>query len=103
MTSRFRIPLPMVFAAGLFALHGLSRLAGLEDWVGVLSGTPVPDVPLELAAIGAAAHLLTWFAAVLVAPILVIASALLELSDALGSREAGSRSRKEREVAKEIG
>lgn len=100
---RFRLPLPMVFAACLFALHGLSRLLGLEDCVGVLSGTGVPGVPLELAALGAVFHLLTWFGAVLVAPILVVASALLELSDALSPDGGGAISREGREAAKGVG
>ena len=59
---RFRLPVPMMVAVGLFGLHALSRFVGLEDWVGVLSGTPVPGVSFELAGVGAAFHLLTWFA-----------------------------------------
>ncbi|MCA9604019.1 MAG: hypothetical protein KC619_00365 [Myxococcales bacterium] len=100
---RLRLPVPMVVAACLFAVHGLSRLFGVEDCVGVLSGTPVPGISFELAALGAAFHLLSWFGAVLVAPILVVASALLELSDVLASREGGDLRREGREGAKGMG
>ncbi|MCB9592101.1 MAG: hypothetical protein H6719_05155 [Sandaracinaceae bacterium] len=82
--KRFRAPKLMVAAVALLAVYGVSAALGLEDWVGVLSGTPVPGVPLELAALGGAAHVLAWFGVVLVAPILVIASALLELSEVMG-------------------
>ncbi len=85
--------IPTALAVTLFALHGLSALLGLEDHLSVLSGTPAPGVSLEAAAIGAAFHLLSWLGAVLVAPILLIASALLELSEVLGRGHSGRASR----------
>lgn len=85
--------IPTVLALALFALHGLSALLGLEDHLSVLSGTPTPGVSLEVAALGAGFHLLSWLGAVLVAPILLIASSLFELSEVLGRGHSGRASR----------
>lgn len=65
---------------------GVTEMAGLRDWVSVLSGTPVPGVPFEEAIAGGALYVLAWFGAVLLAPILAIAAALSILSRALFER-----------------
>lgn len=70
--------LALVLVAALAVLHA----AGLRDWVSVLSGTPVADVPWALSALGGASYALAWFGAVLLAPILALTSALRALSDA---------------------
>ena len=89
---KFRMPKLMVLAFALLVIHGISWALGLEDWVGLLSGTPVPGVSLEFAAMGASLHVLSWFGAVVVAPILIIASVLLEAASAVGA-DAESESR----------
>jgi len=77
----FRVPRLAALAILLLASHGITWALGLGDWVGVLSGTPVPGVDHGLAALGAAAHVVTWFGAVVAAPVLLIATCLLELAE----------------------
>lgn len=86
MNTRFRIPKLAALALLLLALHGATWALGLDEWVGVLSGTPVPGVDHGLAALGAAAHVITWFGAVVAAPVLLIATCLLELFEAATPR-----------------
>jgi len=59
----------------VFVFLGLD-LAGLRDWVSVVSGTPVPDVAFERAVFGGLLYVVSWFALVIVAPILALASLL---------------------------
>jgi len=70
------IPLPLWLALLLALLYAALHSLGLRDWVSVLSGTPVPGVPFEQAALGGALYVLAYFGAVLFAPILAIAGAL---------------------------
>ena len=77
---KFRVSKLMVAAVLLWLAYAGSVSLGLQDWVGLLSGTPVPGVDLEVAALGASVHVLSWFGAVIVAPVLVIAAALLEFA-----------------------
>ncbi len=88
---KLRMPKLMVGAASLWALYAVSAGLGLEDWVGLLSGTPVPGVPLEVAALGGSFHVLSWFGAVVVAPVLAIAAGLLEAFAAMGPADRGRR------------
>lgn len=74
MSKLRSIPLPLWLAGGLALTH--LALTPLRDWVSVLSGTPVPGVPFELAALGGLLYVLAYFGAVLVAPILAIAGAV---------------------------
>ena len=67
-------------ALGLVALYGGLHLLGLRDWVSVLTATPVEGVSLAAAAIGGSAYVLSWFGAVLVAPVLLLSSALRRLA-----------------------
>jgi len=92
-TTRFRVPRLAALGLLLLALHGLTWAFGLGDWVGVLSGTPVPGVDWPVAALGAAAHVVTWFGAVVVAPILLIATCLLEVVSPAGAPWPGSQRR----------
>jgi len=78
------MPRLLALACALLAVHAASWALGLEDWVGMLSGTPEPGVPLSVAALGASVHVLSWFGAVVVAPILIIAAGLLEAATAVG-------------------
>jgi len=79
-------------AALLVAAHGLAELRGLRDWVSVLSGTPVIGVPYAEAALGGALYVLSYFGAVLAAPILVLAGTLSGLAARLtGPRRATAR------------
>lgn len=74
-----RVPWLFVLAALLLLGFGVVWALDLRDYVSVLSGTPVPGVPLEEALVGGAIYVLAWFGAVLVAPVLAIAAALAEL------------------------
>ena len=65
----------------LVAVHAAAELAGLRDWVSVLSGTPVPGVPFQEAALGGAFYVLGYFGAVLLAPILTLAALIQTLAE----------------------
>lgn len=65
--------LPLALAAGLLLLLGGAHLLGWRDHVSVLSGT----VPGEGGTVGqGVAYAGIWFAAVVVAPILVLATGI---------------------------
>ena len=81
-----RVPWLFVGALMIWAVFGLAYAVDLREHVSVLSGTPVPRVPLEQALAGGAFYVLAWFGAVLVAPVLVIAEALAEIPRAVGAR-----------------
>lgn len=67
----------VVAGAGLLLLRAVAAAAGLDGWVSVISGTPPAGVSMEVAAVGAAALVLLQLATVLVAPILLLAGALM--------------------------
>ncbi|MFO0627435.1 MAG: hypothetical protein U0325_17635 [Polyangiales bacterium] len=82
----------MVLAGGLLLLlRAVTALAGLDGWASVISGTPPAGVSLETAAVGAVALVVLQLATVLIAPVLLIAAALLTLADrhAATSLDAG--------------
>ena len=81
------IPFGMRLALVILVLFMSLHLAGLRDWVSIVSGTPVPDVPLPWAVFGGLVYVLSWFALVIVAPVLALASLL----HALVRRWRGSR------------
>lgn len=89
--SRFAVA-ALAVALAIALVHGASALCGLGEWVGVLSGTPVPGVSLEVAALGAAVHVASWLALVVVAPVLVIAAALESASRAVLARASRTSS-----------
>ena len=68
------IPLGMRLALVILVLFMSLHLAGLRDWVSIVSGTPVPDVPLPWAVFGGLVYVLSWFALVIVAPVLALTS-----------------------------
>jgi hypothetical protein len=74
------VPLALWLAALIALIFGALSALGLRDWVSILSGTPVPGVPYEAAALGGALYVLAYFGAVLLAPILAIAGAVSMLS-----------------------
>lgn len=71
----------LALAAFSLGAYVVAELAGLRDWVSVLSGTPVPGVDYESAFAGGAFYVLTWFGAVLVAPVLTLAAGLNAITD----------------------
>lgn len=73
-----------------FIFMGL-HLAGLRDWVSIISGTPVPNVPFEGAVFGGLSYVLSWFALLILAPILVIASLLYLLLQRWRGQPAAAR------------
>lgn len=69
--------------AALLILRAAASVAGVEGWVSVISGTPPAGVSLEVAAVGAVALVLLQLAAVLLAPVLLIAAVMLTLHERL--------------------
>lgn len=69
--------------ASLLILRAVASVAGVEGWVSVISGTPPAGVSVEVAAVGAVALVLLQLAAVLLAPVLLIAAAMLTLHERL--------------------
>lgn len=65
--------------ASLLILRAAASVAGVEGWVSVISGTPPAGVSVEVAAVGAVALVVLQLAAVLLAPVLLIAAAMLTL------------------------
>ena len=60
----------IAIAVCFLLLHWL----GLRDWVSVVSGTPVPNVPHETVWLGGTLYVIAWLSLTLVAPILVLTS-----------------------------
>lgn len=76
-----KIPVAFFFALAIWIAFALLYAIGARDHVSVLSGTPVPGVPLAIAAPLGALYVLAWLGAVLLAPILAIGGALRALVD----------------------
>lgn len=74
-----RIPWFFVLAVLLLMGFGVAWALDLREYVSVLSGTPVPGVPVEEALVGGTFYVLAWFGTVLVVPVLVLAAALAEI------------------------
>lgn len=85
------IPLTLVVALLLALFHAALFALGLRDWVSVLSGTPVPGVAPEEAALGGALYVLAYFGAILLAPILALAGVLSLLIRRVSGRRAAAR------------
>lgn len=84
MSRSFPILLGFALAIGL--LFGAVEFLGLRDWMSVLSGTPAPGVDFMTTAAGGAFYAITYFAAVVIAPVLALAEAFVQLSRWIGSR-----------------
>ena len=74
-----RVPWLFVVALLMWGAFGVAHALDLRECVSVLSGTPVPGMPVEEAALGAVLYVSTWFGALLAAPVLAIAACLAEL------------------------
>ncbi|MGE0789670.1 MAG: hypothetical protein AB7S26_28615 [Sandaracinaceae bacterium] len=74
--GRTAFVIAVVMVAGYVVLEAL----GLREWVSVLSGTPVPGVAYEVAALGAIVYVASYFGAVLIAPILAMAAVMMRAS-----------------------
>ena len=91
MTRRF--PILLGLALAIWLLFGVLELLGLRDWVSVLSGTPAPGLDFATTAAGGALYAITYFAAVIVAPVFALAEVLVRLSGWIGAgraQEAGA-------------
>lgn len=76
----FRTPRGLVLRALYLALlFGIVHLLGLREYTTFLSGTPARQTSLTLTAILGSIYALTYLAAILIAPILVIAAGILKL------------------------
>ena len=66
--TRRHAPWPLRYGLALPLALGLMHLVGLREWVGVVSGTPVPGVPFAVAAPVGFVYVLTWLATLALAP-----------------------------------
>jgi len=96
MTPRRRsLPRTLALRAALLvAAYGVAHLAGLRPLTTILSGSSPPSSlpPLAASALGCA-YVVLHFAAIVVAPILAIAAALLAAADRLAPGRATERAR----------
>lgn len=78
---------------GLLLIRAAAWAAGVDAWTSVISGTPPPGVSLPLAAGATVALVALQLAAVLVAPVLLLAAAVLAAMDR-GPRSDAARARR---------
>ena len=74
--TRRHAPWPLRYGLALPLALGLMHLVGLREWVGVVSGTPVPGVPFAVAAPVGFVYVLTWLATLALAPPMLLAGAV---------------------------
>ena len=86
MSTLRRLPTGLVVAFVLPCFTLALHVAGLRDWVSVISGTPVPGVSEVAGVAGGAIYLVAWIATVILSPALIVASGIDWLAGRVFSR-----------------